>query len=200
MQKGLLILLLLTLLIYIIYRRVVKKGGSTSVLKSNKQGFHLLQAESRLLRKTIRNTLISAGVGLGLFIVVILLAMKIKILLFLVPISLYLMGQLLLLNNQLKYVKDQRIWYQAQTHTVWVEWLNGESHQFDLLTDVQQVKRVQAVQKNKQILFGYYEISLHAGSIHIPLLLADSTANALFFDTLEQHYTVSQKTTMFPLI
>lgn len=200
MQKILLIAILITALIYLISRRIVKKSTSSAVLKSNKRGFFLLQAENNIVGKTIKNTFISAGFGLGLFVIVIFLAMKIKILLFLLPISIYLMGQLLLLNNQIKFLKDQRIWYQPKSQTVFVEWLDGRQYDFNLLLDVQQVKRVQAVQKNKQIMFGYYELKLEAGTLHLPLLLADSPSNRTFFEELSAHYPVEQKTTMFPLI
>src|SRR5690606_8531791 len=103
-------------------------------------------------------------------------------------------------NNQLKYLKDQRIWYQAKSHTVIVEWLSGKQYHFNLLLDVRQVKRVQAIQRNKQVMFGYYELGLDVGTLHLPLLLADSPSNVAFFTTLDAHYPVNQKTTMFPLI
>lgn len=200
MQKILLIAILITALIYLISRRIIKKGRSNAVLKSDKQGFYLLQTESNLLGRTIKNTFISAGVGLILFLIILFLAMKVKILLFLLPISIYLMGQLLLLNNQLKYLKDQRIWYQSKNHTVIVEWLNGKHYHFNLLEDVRQVKRVQAIQRNKQVMFGYYELILDVGTLPLPLLLADSPSNAAFFKTLDAHYPLNQKTALFPLI
>lgn len=200
MQKVLLIAILITVFIYLISRKIIKKGQSNAILKSNKQGFYLLQAENRLLGRTIKNTMLSASLGLGLFLIVVFLAMKIKILLFLIPVSIYLMGQMLLLNNQLKYIKDQQIWYQPRSHTVLVEWLDGKGYHFNLLKDIQRVKCVRAIQKNNHIMFGYYQLELEAGSLYLPLLLAESGANSTFFDDLAEHYGIQTKTTMFPMI
>src|SRR5690606_4687724 len=115
MFKLLLIVSLITLLIYFLTRKVILKNKSKIVLLQYKQGFTLIESGSSIIQKAIKNTLLSVGIGLILLIITLLLAIKIKILLFLLPISLYLISQFLLLNNQLKYLKNQQIWFNKST-------------------------------------------------------------------------------------
>jgi len=176
------------------------KGNSTAVQRSNKQGYILLESGARIIQKTIKNTFVSAGIGLLLFAVTIFLAMKIKIILIALPLSFYLMSQLFLLNNQLKYVKDQRIWFNPNTNDVMIEWLSGNKILFNLLSDIQQVKAVKSVQKNNQILFGYYELTVHNSQIYLPFILEENQVNTRFFKTLKENYPIKPKSSLYPII
>lgn len=200
MNKFLLIAILVGVLIYFLSRRVMMKGKSTAIQKSNKQGYFLIESGAPIIQKTIKNTLFSVGIGVVLFIITILLAMKIKIILFLLPISLYLMSQLFLLNNQLKYAKDQRIWFNPNTKDVMIEWLSGNKVSFNLLSDVQQVKAVKSVQKNNQILFGYYELLVHNNQVFVPFILEDNQRNTGFFNTLKENFPINPKSSLYPII
>ena len=200
MNKILLIVILVGILIYFLSRRVMMKGKSMFIQKSNKQGYYLIESGASIIQKTIKNTLFSVGIGVVLFIITIFLALKVKIILLMLPISLYLMSQLFLLNNQLKYAKDQRIWFNPNTNVVMIEWLSGNTVTFNILTDVQQVKAVKSVQKNNQILFGYYEISVHNNQIYVPFILEDNPVNTRFFKTLKENYPVAPKSSLFPII
>ena len=200
MNKILLIVILVGILIYFLSRRVMMKGKSMFIQKSNKQGYYLIESGASIIQKTIKKTLFSVGIGVVLFIITIFLALKVKIILLMLPISLYLMSQLFLLNNQLKYAKDQRIWFNPNTNVVMIEWLSGNTVTFNILTDVQQVKAVKSVQKNNQILFGYYEISVHNNQIYVPFILEDNPVNTRFFKTLKENYPVAPKSSLFPII
>lgn len=200
MQKLLLILLLVGVLIYFISRKLQAVGKSLAVQKQAKQGYILIDAGSQVVNKVIKNTLFSVGIGVVLLVITLVLAMKVKILLIMLPISLYLIGQLFLLNNQLKYTKDQQIWYNPANNDVLVEWLSGQKVQFNLLRDIQQIRTVKAVQKNNQVQFGYYEIIVHNNQLFLPLIIEENQINNRFFKTLKDNYSIKGKTTLFPLI
>lgn len=200
MQKLILILLLVAVLIYFLSRKLQAAGKSMAVQRQAKQGYILVEGGGQVINKIIKNTLFSVGIGLVLFVITILLAMKVKILLIMLPISLYLMGQILLLNNQLKYAKDQQIWYNPNNNDVLVEWLSGNKLQFNLLRDIQQVKSIKAVQKNNQVLLGYYELTIHNNQLFIPYLIEENQVNTRFFKTLKDNYPVKAKSTLFPMI
>lgn len=200
MQKLLLILLLVGVLIYFISRKLQAVGKSLAVQKQAKQGYILVDAGSQVVNKVIKNTLFSVGIGVVLLVITLVLAMKVKILLIMLPISLYLMGQLFLLNNQLKYTKDQQIWYNPANNDVLVEWLSGQKVQFNLLRDIQEIRTVKAVQKNNQVQFGYYEIIVHNNRLFLPLIIEENQINNRFFKTLKDNYSIKGKTTLFPLI
>jgi len=200
MNKILLIVILVAVLIYFLSRRIMMRGNSTAIQHSNKQGYFLVESGSSIIQKTIKNTLFSVGIGVVLFVITILLALKVKIILFMLPISIYLMSQLFLLNNQLKYAKDQRIWFNPNTNNVTIEWLSGNNVTFNLLTDIQQVKAVKSVQKNNQVLFGYYELTVHNNQVFIPFILEDNPLNTRFFKTLKDTYPVNPKSSLYPII
>ena len=200
MQKLLLILLLVGVLIYFISRKLQAVGKSLAVQKQAKQGYILVDAGSQVVNMVIKNTLFSVGIGVVLLVITLVLAMKVKILLIMLPISLYLIGQLFLLNNQLKYTKDQQIWFNPANNDVLVEWLSGQKVQFNLLRDIQQIRTVKAVQKNNQVQFGYYEIIVHNNQLFLPLIIEENQVNNRFFKTLKDNYSIKGKTTLFPLI
>ena len=200
MNKILLIVILVSVLIYFLSRRVVMKGKSTAIQRSNNQGFYLIESGSPIIQRTIKNTLFSVGIGVVLFIITIILALKVKIILIMLPISIYLMSQLLLLNNQLKYAKDQRIWFNPNSNDVIIEWLSGNRVNFNLQKDIQQVKAIKSVQKNNQILFGYYELTVHNNQVFLPFILEDNQLNSRFFKVLKEKQPIKSKSSLFPII
>ena len=173
---------------------MLRKNKSYAIQKSNKQGYFLVESSVSIIQRTIKNTLVSVGIGIVLFVVTIFLALKVKIILLMLPISLYLMSQLFLLNNQLKYAKDQRIWYNPNTN------ISGNTVTFNILTDIQRIKAVKSVQKNNNILFGYYELTVQNNQIYIPFILEDNPLNTRFFNTLKENYPVDAKSSLFPII
>ena len=201
MYKILLIVILLGVLLYYISRRIMMRTkSSTDIQRSNKQGYFILDSGSKVVSKAIKATTYSVAIGVVLLIITLVLAIKIKILFFLLPISLYLISQVFLLNNHLKYVRDQQVWFHPQTKEVVVEWLSGSQVRFNLERDVQQIKSVQSVQKNNGVLFGYHELVLAQGSIYIPYLLEESPLNNRFFAEIKMKGLEKPKTTLFPSI
>src|SRR5690606_31159052 len=130
----------------------------------------------------------------------LLLAIKIKILLFLLPISLYLISQFLLLNNQLKYLKNQQIWFNKSTLDVFIECENGKRIAFNISTDIQRVNAIKAIQKNNEILFGYYELIVGNNKLYLPLLLEENPNNKEIFDAIKNNYTIFNKNSLYPII
>jgi len=200
MFKLLLIVSLITLLIYFLTRKVILKNKSKIVLLQYKQGFTLIESGSSIIQKAIKNTLLSVGIGLILLIITLLLAIKIKILLFLLPISLYLISQFLLLNNQLKYLKNQQIWFNKSTLDVFIECENGKRIAFNISTDIQRVNAIKAIQKNNEILFGYYELIVGNNKLYLPLLLEENPNNKEIFDAIKNNYTIFNKNSLYPII
>ncbi|MVZ61526.1 hypothetical protein [Sphingobacterium humi] len=201
MNKILLIVILLAVLLYFLSRRIMMRSKtSTGVQRSNKQGYYLIDLPAQVAGKAIKSTMYSAGIGAVLLVITVLLAIKIKILFFLLPISFYLIGQLFLLNNHMKYAKNQRIWYNPQSKDVWVEWLSGNQVHFKLDSDLKSLKAVKAVQKNQGMLYGYYELGLAEGAIFIPFLMEESQLNQRFFQDLKLQANASSKSSLFPMI
>lgn len=200
MYKLLLIVSLIVLLIYFLTRKVVLKNKSKDVLLQFRKGFTLIESGSPVIQKAIKNTLYSAGIGLVLLIIILILAIKIKILFFLLPISLYLMSQILLLNNQLKYLKYQQIWFNKESLEVYIEWQNGKNNRFNLSTDVQRVRAIKSVQKNNEILFGYYELTVENNKLYLPFLLEENPNNSSLFDGIKSNYTIIYKNSLYPII
>jgi len=200
MYKLLLIVSLIVLLIYFLTRKVVSNNKSKDVLHQFRKGFTLIESGRAVIQKAIKNTLYSVGIGLVMLIIILILAIKIKILFILLPISLYLLSQILLLNNQLKYLKYQQIWFNKNNLDVHIEWQNGEKNTFNLATDIQRVRAVKSVQKNNEILFGYYELTIENNKLYLPFLLEENPNNSSLFDGLKSKYTIIYKNSLYPII
>ncbi len=200
MQKVLLIAALIGILLYFITRKIVMKGNAVVAERKQQQGYICIESGSQILNKIIKSTVSTAAFGLILFLLILFLAMKVKILLILLPISIYLMSQLLLLNNQLKYAKNQQVWYNPSNNEVILEWASGNKLQFNLLRDIQAIKEVKAVQKNKDILFGYYALTIHNNQIYLPLVLEANPLNKGFFKTLKDNYEIKSNSSLYPII
>jgi len=201
MFKFILIAALVGFLLYILYNRFVKPSIHRSAGKTIKtNGYQLIEATNHTIAKTANMTLTSVVIGFILFIIVLLLAIKIKILLILLPISLYLIGQLFLLSNHVKHTKKQQLWFNTETSNVFLEMVDEENLNFNLLRDVIAVKEVKSVQKTRGLLYGYYILDLSNQQIKLPYLLAENHANNYFFDTLRSNFKIEVESKLFPII
>ncbi|MEI5985627.1 MULTISPECIES: hypothetical protein [Sphingobacterium] len=200
MQKFLLIIALLGILLYFISNKIIKAGKSMAIKRQAKQGYVLVDSNEQLINKVIKSCLYSVGIGVILLAITLFLAMKVKILLLMLPISLYLIGQILILNNHLKYAKEQEIWFNPQNSDVLVEWTSGNQIRFNLLRDIQGIRSVKAIQKNNKVLFGYYELIVQNNPLYIPFLLEENPLNKRFFQSIKDNYTIAQKSSLFPMI
>lgn len=171
-----------------------------AIKRQAKQGYVLVDSNEQLINKVIKSCLYSVGIGVILLAITLFLAMKVKILLLMLPISLYLIGQILILNNHLKYAKEQEIWFNPQNSDVLVEWASGNQIRFNLLRDIQGIRSVKAIQKNNKVLFGYYELIVQNNPLYIPFLLEENPLNKRFFKSLKDNYTIAQKSSLFPMI
>lgn len=115
------------------------------------------------------------------------------------PVSLYLIGQFFVFNNHIKTIRNQKVHYDSETQETYIEWLDGSSLKFNLLTDVKELREVQAVQKNNGMLMGYYQITIGTKVIFLPYLLLENPNNKLFFDKLRLIGRQSE-TKLFPII
>src|SRR5690606_24269825 len=205
-MKIFIIIALIGLLLYFIARRFMLAGGNdTAIVRANqRQHFVLIDTSSPLISRVTKSTLRTVGSGFVLLLIVIILGMKIKILWILIPLSLYLIGQLFVYTNHIKSTKDQRIYFNLETYEVLVDHINDQPFSFTLLRDVVSVSEIKSVQKNRDTLFGYYKIRLKQGqgSVVIPYLVEQNKkpANRLFFTYLHENFKIEVESRLFPII
>ncbi|WP_196936785.1 hypothetical protein [Sphingobacterium hungaricum] len=201
MLKFILIVCLIGFLFYILYNRFIKpnlKGNDGKIIQNN--GYLLIDTTHTIISKATNLTLTTVGIGFILLIIVLVLAIKIKILLFLLPISFYLIGQLFLLSNHVKTTKKQQIWFNPQNSAVFIEQIDAENINFNLLNDVRRVREVKSVQNTRGLFFGYYELILSHDTIQIPYLVAENPQNKLFLETLHANFKIAVESKLFPII
>jgi len=205
-MKIFIIIALIGLLLYFIARRFMLAGGNdTAIVRANqRQHFVLIDTSSPLISRVTKSTLRTVGIGFVLLLIVIILGMKIKILWILIPLSLYLIGQLFVYTNHIKSTKDQRIYFNLETYEVLVDHIKDQPLSFNLMRDVVSVSEIKSVQKNRDTLFGYYKIRLKQGqgSVVIPYLVEQNKkpANRLFFTYLHENFKIEVESRLFPII
>ncbi|MBD1434458.1 hypothetical protein H8B06_16630 [Sphingobacterium sp. DN00404] len=203
-MKIFIIIALLGLLLYLIARRfMLTSGDSTSIVRANqRQHFVLIDTSSLLISRVTKSTLRTVGIGFLLLLIVIILGMKIKILWILIPLSLYLIGQLFVYTNHIKYTKDQRIYFNLETYEVLVDHIKDKPLSFNLMRDVVSVSEVKSVQKNRDTLFGYYKLRLKQDIVVIPYLIEQNQnqANKQFFTYLHENFKIEVESRLFPII
>lgn len=201
MFKLLLIVALFGFLFYILYTRFVKpnfRTSNNSVVRSN--GYYLLTVTNSVISMTIKKTITAVGIGIILLAITLLLAIKIKILLFLLPISVYLIGHLFLLSNHIKHSKNQQIWFDPLSNNVVLEQLNEPNLQFNLSRDLVKVKEIKSVQNTNGLQFGYYILYIKNHQIYLPFLLKENLSNKSFFDQFTEIEKTEKQTKLFPII
>ncbi|HLS96967.1 MAG TPA: hypothetical protein VK017_15545 [Sphingobacterium sp.] len=203
-MKILLIIALCAILFYFLSRRLFLRKDAGGLIKSAKpNSYTLLDTSPQILARVTRNTLWTVGIGIGLFFLVLILGMKIKILWIALPLSLYLIGQLIVLTNHVKTVRNQRIYFDPTTDNVIVQYIQQETLYFNLLNDPIGVSEVKSVQKNRGTLFGYYKIRLRRQTVIVPYLIeqhGSSRANSIFFERLRSFRHIEVETRLFPII
>ncbi|QQS94880.1 hypothetical protein [Sphingobacterium spiritivorum] len=200
MFKFLIILGLIGLVIYFVSRKLSGLTGSPSGAIRKGQ-FLLMHTPTALITKVSKKTFVNVGIGIILLLIVVLLAVKIKILLFLLPISFYMIGQLFVLTNHVKATRNQQIWFDPQQEEVIVESLNKQTIRFKLQTDVKAVQQIEAVQHTNGVVFGYYRMKTTAGIVEIPyLVMKNDAVYQCFTNAVHKHFSPSLQKRLFPII
>ncbi|MCL7987528.1 hypothetical protein M8998_06220 [Sphingobacterium sp. lm-10] len=199
MFKILIIGALLGILLYYSFRRLKRSFGLASVKKS-RPGYIALEVDSADTKRAIRSTAVTVGTGGILLLIILLLGLKIKILLILLPIALYLIGQIFLLANQMNAIRRQKVWFNPQTSDLWIEDATNGNYSVNVYRDITAVKTVGAIQQNRDVFFGYYELITTNGFIRLPSLLSENRQNTFFFDTLRDGFDIKPHRALFPLL
>ena len=200
MGKVLIIGILIALLAFFIMRKLRLFNNTTN---SKKVGIskEIIEINTPLpiLNQILKKTLITVGTGVVLLIVMVVLMAKFKIALLMLPISLYLIGQFFILNNHIRTIKNQRIFFNTQTNQVTISDLSGHDYEFNLLINTHSIKEYKSVQRNNGVLLGYYEIITEYNKIYIPYLAAENPQTKPFFDKLQLFDRVVESK-LFPII
>ncbi len=199
MLKILIIGAVLGVLLFYSFRRL-KQSFSVDSSRKLKSGFIQLDADSGDTNRAIRSTMMTVATGLILLVITLLLGMKIKILFILLPIACYLIGQVFLLANHLNALRKNHVWFNPETSTLWMEPIGEPAFTLNIYQDVKKVDLVIAVQQNRSVLFGYYNLHTKNGSIKLPSLLAENAGNNFFFNTLREGFEIKSTRSLFPLL
>lgn len=203
-MKIFIIIALVGLLVYLLARRfMLTNVGNTSIVRaSQRQHFVEIDTSPKLIRRVTKSTLRTVGIGFLLLLIALVLGMKIKILWILIPLSLYLIGQLFVYTNHIKYTKDQRIYFNPETYEVLVDYIKDQPLSFNLMRDIVSVSEIKSVQKNRDTLFGYYKLRLKKDTVVIPYLIEqnESVMNRQFFTYLNENFKIEVESKLFPII
>lgn len=201
-MKVLLLLALFGTLLYLFWRRFSMGGSQTAVSNVRRPNTFLpIESSAAVFTQAARGTLWTVASGFILLILILVIGLKIKILWLMLPLSLYLIGQLFVYTNHVRASKDQRIFYDPQTGEVLIDFLKKDTIVFNLKKDIISVNEVKSVQKNKGTLFGYYKLATTAGTVVLPYLLEQHTnsVNRDFFAQVNT-YKRNIETKLFPII
>ncbi|MBP3943970.1 hypothetical protein J5U18_10415 [Sphingobacteriaceae bacterium WQ 2009] len=200
MGKFILIAAALLLLYYFLIRRKSARPTTASPSIQIAHGMQLIAATNKQIMDLSKKTFKLIGIGVILLLITVILGLKIKILLFLLPIALFLIGHLFLMSNHLKYCKDQRLYYRADSQSLQVEALGSQKLVLDLTKDIQRIQLVESIQSTRGVNYGYYKIYTPKGTVYIPQLVAENVDNKLFFDFLTQQHSLEREKRIFPII
>lgn len=199
------IILIAGLILFLLY--YISKKLSASFTASNspaiivKNGYQKIDTSKVIIADTSQKVMKNVGIGAILLIIMLALIIKVKLLLFLLPISIYMMGYLFLFKNHLKKTTSQVIWYNKQTADVMIESLTEKTYRFNLLSDVQAVQQIGSIQNTKGLLFGYFRIKTKEEIIEIPYLVyQNNPSNQDFFSSLKSNYKIDLQKKIFPII
>lgn len=182
---------------------MLTSAGDTSIVKARqRQHFVVIDTSPQLIRRVTKSTLRTVGIGFLLLLIALVLGMKIKILWILIPLSLYLIGQLFVYTNHIKSTKDQRIYFNPETYEVLVDYVKDQPLSFNLMRDIVSVSEIKSVQKNRDTLFGYYKLRLKQGTVVIPYLIEqnENAMNRQFFTYLNENFKIEVESKLFPII
>ncbi len=201
-MKVLILVALFGFLLYLFWRRFSMAGPQTAISKVRRSNtFLLIDSSHTTLSQATRATLWTVASGFILLILILLIGLKIKILWLILPLSLYLIGQLFVYTNHVRTSKDQRVFYDPNTGEVHVDYIKKNAIEFNINEDIISVNEVRSVQKNKGLLFGYYKLNTSKGIVILPYLIAQNQTevNRQFFKQIRS-YKRAVETKLFPII
>lgn len=193
--------LILFLLYYISKKLSASFTASDSPAIIIKNGYQKINTSKVIIADTSQKVMKNVGIGAILLIIMLALIIKVKLLLFLLPISIYMIGYLFLFKNHVKKTTSQVIWYNQQTADVIIESLTQKTYRFNLLRDVKAVQQIESIQNTKGLLFGYFRVKTHDEIIEIPYLVyQNNPSNQVFFDSLKNNYKIDLQKKIFPIM
>jgi len=199
------VILIVGLILFLLYYISKKLSASFTATNSPaiivKNGYQKIDTSKVIIADTSQKVMKNIGIGAILLIIMLALIIKIEILLFLFPISIYMIGYLFLFKNHLKKTSSQVIWYNKQTEDVIIESMTKDPYHFNLLRDVKAVQQIESIQNTKGLLFGYFRIKTQKEIIEIPyLVFQNNPSNHLFFDSLQKNFKIDIQKKIFPII
>ena len=200
MFKVIVIGALLAILIFFIIRRLglgFQGGTTTSYIQSSE--WLELRLDNATLKRAVKQTLLSVGIGFILLVLILLVASKFRIALLLLPISFYLIGQYFILMNHIKASRKLQIFFHRNLNEIKVYTPGKTSVHYRLDEEMVQLKEIKGVQKNQGLLFGYYAVRIGRSTFNIPYLLEENKQNKPFFHYL-QPMSREIETKLFPII
>lgn len=199
MAKLLIIVALLVVLLYLAVRTISKYKYNNYATRINEQKIFEVNIPSFMLQQLLKKNLITVGVGFFMLIIILFLGSKFKIILILLPLSFYLIGQFFVFNNHVKSIKNSKITFNTINNLLTIESLNKKPISIDLTTKELSLKEVKSVQKNNDLLFGYFELTYQKEKYYISYLLAENLQNKVFFVKLRQ-ISRNTESKLFPII
>lgn len=199
MGKILVIAIIILVLFFLIARKFSRFQFNTPVQAKLQSENIEITVPTVYLKQLLKKVLFTVGTGFLMLLFILVIASKFKIALILLPISLYLIGQLLVFNNHLKSFKDTKVTYHRSTNSLTIVKANNKTFSLQLNDKNIKVKEVKSVQKNNGVLMGYFEISSAHGTCNLPFIAAANPESSILFDKLK-HSSREIETKLFPII
>lgn len=165
-------------------------------------GYVLIEPLPHIVDQTYKSTLKSLGIGIAFLLVIVFLGVRARILLLFLPISMYLILQVVVLINHLQHSTRQRVWYNALTGEAILQKGKLRPIKINLLGNLQAVECIEDVQKNQGNLICYYKIKLTTGQdIRLSFLLEkDNPVFLKLMESISDRVKITRIKKLFPFI
>lgn len=173
----------------------IKKSASRFMSQPHQKypGFFYLETPHAKVVKEIKAGAAVFFMGFLIAVLIFFLMRKLAVLLFLAPLGIYLMMQLLVVLNHVRHTENVLYWYNLDSGEIIFKIKNQRAVKFNMYKDIVEVEKVESIQTSRGLSPYFYTLILDGRKIFISYL-HENERHHRFFQTLKDNFEIkSQK-------
>lgn len=169
----------------------IKKSASRFISQPHQKypGFHYLETPHAKVMKETKTGAAVFFMGFLIAILIFLLMKKLVVLLFLAPLSIYLMMQLLVVLNHVRHTENVLYWYNLDSGEIIFKIKKQRPIKFNMYKDILEIEKIESIQTSRGLAPYFYILILDGRKVFLSYL-QENNRDDRFFQTLKDNFDI----------
>lgn len=172
----------------------IKKSASRFISQPHQKypGFLYLETPHAKVMKEIKTGVAVFFMGFLIAVLIFFLMRKLVVLLFMAPLGIYLMMQLLVVLNHVRHTENVLYWYNLDSGEIIFKIKSQRAVKFNMYKDILEVEKVESIQMSRGLSPYFYVLILDGRKVFISYL-HENERHYRFFQTLKDNFDIQSR-------